>query len=88
MIVPAANLFFGRLNMRSALHESGIPADVSNECIGRFEETMQEDVSLAALRLVERVYVSDEMILYQTTMFVKSRSIGQLGKRCIPAHPI
>ena len=58
------------------------------ECVGRFKDTMQEDISLAALRRVERIYASDEMILYETTVFAKARSIGQLGKRCIPAHPI
>jgi hypothetical protein len=73
--------------MRRMLHRATLPADVLKECVGRFKDTVQEDASLAALRLVERIYVSDEVILYETTVFAKSRSIGQLGKRRIPAHP-
>jgi len=59
---------------------------VSEEGIGRLEETMQEDISLAALRGVKRIYIFGEMILYQTTLFAKSGAIRQLRKRGIPAH--
>jgi len=64
------------------------PADMSEEGIGRLEETMQEHISLAALRGVKRIYVFGEMILYQTTLFAKSGAIRQLRKRGIPAHPM
>ena len=65
-----------------------LPADVLEEGIRRLEETVQEDVSLAALRRAERIDVSDKMIQYQTTLFAESGTIWQLRKCRIPTHPI
>jgi len=64
------------------------PADVLEEVTRRLEETVQEDISLAALCRLERIDVSDEMIHYQTTLFAKSGTIWQLRKCRIPTHPI
>ena len=64
------------------------PADVLEKGTRRLEETVQEDMSLAALRRAERIDVSDEMIHYQPTLFAKSGAIRQLGKCRVPTHPI
>jgi hypothetical protein len=56
------------------------PANVLEEHIRRFEKTMQEGIGFAALSRVESIDVSGEMILYQATVFAKSRAIRQLRK--------
>jgi hypothetical protein len=61
---------------------------VLEEGTRRFKEVTQQDMSLVALSGSERIHVFGEMIQYQATLFAKSRAIGQLGKRGIPAHPI
>jgi hypothetical protein len=74
--------------MRNKAYMGGkSPADVLEEGPRRLEETIQEDISLAALRRAERIDVSDEMIHYQTTLFAKSGTIWQLRKCRIPTHP-
>jgi hypothetical protein len=89
IIVPAANLFFW-VGQTWAICRWDItpPADVLEEGIGCFEEVTQQDISLVTLSGSKRVDASVEMIEYQTTMFTKSRAIGQLGKRRIPTHPM